>query len=839
MKKVFLISLFSLLFSFGVSHVNSQNYLGVINSNYAGVMGTDLQPASFVDGRFMVDINLFSINIDAWQNAKYFDASILPKRNWPYSLRKDTEWMDNENLYEESFHNVVDYNSPKLKNRGSYIGGQLDLLNFMFHINPRIAVGFTAKLRFINNIDRINPQILKLSEEGLDFNPLWHTNIEGELLSQNSLAWAEYGLNYSQVVWDNKEHFVKAGIKVKFNQGIASTYLHSRDLEFQLMNSDTATTFRGEFGFGYSGNVDEYMVNSTNSFNDIFKLTSKLGIGFDIGGVYEWRPDYEEYQYDMDGETNLWRRDKNKYKIRAGISLLDIGGMKFEKGGKSRDFSVNTTNLDLTIFDKVETPGDFASIIDSLIQNDPDWVAKEDTLNTFFVNTPTALSFQFDWNIWNNFHVGAIAYLNINGKKNNANVRVPNQFSITPGYDHKWFGVGIPISYHQFGGFRVGLGLRLGPLTLGVPDLKTIFPGGKIRGAGFYAGLRVPIPYGAPKDRDGDMVSDKKDDCIDTPGVWAFKGCPDTDGDGIPDHEDECPTVAGPKELNGCPDTDGDGIPDHLDRCPDIPGIPEFEGCPDTDGDGITDSEDECPELAGIPEFNGCPDTDGDGIPDHKDACPDQAGSIEFDGCPDTDGDGIPDHKDQCPNIAGPAENNGCPWADRDGDGIPDQDDECPDLPGLPQFKGCPDTDGDGVPDHKDDCPNTPGLIENNGCPEIDEEAKEILKVAFDNLEFETAKAVIKEDSYPSLNGLADVLKKKPEWKLQISGHTDNVGNAQKNMVLSKNRAESVQKFLMERGIDKDRFNVLYFGDTQPIAPNNTAEGRQKNRRVEMKIIFD
>tara|TARA_R110002072_G_scaffold174802_16_gene330540 strand:- start:8303 stop:9706 length:1404 start_codon:yes stop_codon:yes gene_type:complete len=143
----------------------------------------------------------------------------------------------------------------------------------------------------------------------------------------------------------------------------------------------------------------------------------------------------------------------------------------------------------------------------------------------------------------------------------------------------------------------------------------------------------------------------------------------------------------------GMKDRDGDGIADKDDECPDTPGLPEFNGCPDTDGDGIPDHLDECPFEAGLPEFNGCPDTDGDGVPDHLDECPTVPGLAQFNGCPDTDGDGIADPQDECPEVAGPKENNGCPWPDRDGDGVPDHLDECPDLPGTVANKGCPEVD--------------------------------------------------------------------------------------------------------------------------------------------------
>ncbi|MFT6184226.1 MAG: outer membrane protein OmpA-like peptidoglycan-associated protein, partial [Flavobacteriales bacterium] len=246
----------------------------------------------------------------------------------------------------------------------------------------------------------------------------------------------------------------------------------------------------------------------------------------------------------------------------------------------------------------------------------------------------------------------------------------------------------------------------------------------------------------------------------------------------------------------------------------DTPGIPEFKGCPDSDADGVQDSEDDCPEIPGLTEFKGCPDTDGDGIRDPE---------------------------DNCPEIAGPAENNGCPWTDQDGDGILDKDDACPDEAGPAENQGCPysDVDGDGVLDKDDLCPSTPGPAENNGCPVIEEEEQEILNTAFENLEFVSGKAVIKEGSTSSLQELAVLLNEKDTWKLQIAGHTDSSGNDDKNMQLSKERSQAVADFVERYGVSKDRMIIQWFGETEPVGDNATEEGRQKNRRVVMTVVFD
>lgn len=823
--------------SYLLNFAHSQNYLGVHSSNYAGVMGLDIQPASFVDGRFVVDVNLASGNVGGWTNIAKFDTRDMPGW-WTKSFKRDTMWMKPDSTFSDRY--IIDnYQLGSGKNLGVYANTQVDILNFAFHVHPKIAIGLGMKVRGIANVEDASPELIKLLRNGLDYADLWQQNLRDQNVNISSMVWKEYKLNYGQVLLDKGEHFLKMGVGVKLLQGVSSVYMYSNDINYGLNNKDTSFLLQGDFSYGYSSNLDKEKVNFGKELKG---SASKLGVGFDLGFVYEWRPDHEEYKYEMDGETGLWRKDKNKYKARVGVSLLDIGGMRFTKGGYSRNFTVNETNpFDLRVFENAKDLESTDRILDSLIRFDPDWSEKQGTGESYYHNLPTALSVQAGYQIWKDFNVDVTGIVNLLSRKNESRVRIANQITVTPSYDFAWAGVHLPISYNSFSGFKAGIATRLGPITIGVTDFKSLFATGKLRGAEVYAGLRVPVLYGEPKDRDNDKVSDKKDLCIDVPGVWAFKGCPDTDGDGIQDSEDECPAEPGIPAFNGCPDTDGDGVKDALDLCPDVPGLPQFNGCPDTDGDGVIDKDDDCPEVPGIPAFKGCPDTDGDGIPDHEDACPTAAGPEINNGCPDTDGDGVLDFLDNCPTVPGPAENNGCPWPDTDGDGILDKDDKCPNLPGPIKNQGCPyqDTDNDGVIDSEDDCPNTPGTVANKGCPEIEEAVKEILKTAFDNLEFETGKDIIKEASKPSLDELAEVLVKRPEWKLQIAGHTDNVGSAQSNLILSKKRAEAVRNYLASKGLDEKRFSVLYFGQTQPIADNATPEGRQKNRRVEMTVIFE
>lgn len=219
---------------------------------------------------------------------------------------------------------------------------------------------------------------------------------------------------------------------------------------------------------------------------------------------------------------------------------------------------------------------------------------------------------------------------------------------------------------------------------------------------------------------------------------------------------------------------------------------------------------------------------------------------------PDRDGDGYPDSVDKCPDVKEdkkqPNPTDGCPVdADRDGDGIPDSIDACPevkeDKDGVADQDGCPedDADNDGIADGKDKCPMEPGpaqkLAEKNGCPSLTRFTDDGEIQLLEPIQFETGKAIIKPVSFPILDEVMTLMKARRDLKVGVYGHTDSVGSDDANMILSKNRAASCVKYLVEHGISSSRLQSEGFGETKPIQTNDTAEGRAKNRRTEFKVL--
>ncbi|MCP4584133.1 MAG: OmpA family protein [candidate division Zixibacteria bacterium] len=269
--------------------------------------------------------------------------------------------------------------------------------------------------------------------------------------------------------------------------------------------------------------------------------------------------------------------------------------------------------------------------------------------------------------------------------------------------------------------------------------------------------------------------------------------------------------------IGGARDTDKDGVKDKFDQCPDTPegALVDQYGCPlDSDGDGVYDGIDLCENTpaGAIVDISGCPiDTDTDGVPDGIDLCPDTPIGIEVDiyGCPlDNDKDGVPDFKDQ--QLDTP-------------------------LGALVDETGVAlDTDGDSVPDGIDKCPETgEGVaVDEFGCPL----AKPITEKIILNIQYAAGSADPDEPAITILDDLAERMKIYTDVNIEINGYTDALGRAISNSKLSEARAQAVQDYLESKGISADRMTAKGFGEEERffVATNDTPEGRQANRRVEI-----
>ena len=325
--------------------------------------------------------------------------------------------------------------------------------------------------------------------------------------------------------------------------------------------------------------------------------------------------------------------------------------------------------------------------------------------------------------------------------------------------------------------------------------------------------------------------------------------------------------------------------------------LPPLVGPGDDDHDGINRADDVCPDNAedddGFEDLDGCPDPDNDqdGILDAADLCPFEAetknGVRDEDGCPEHPTtvqryhqtrfakageaqvavlpekatvleapaatveekkealDLLPAVLPLAPNALPPLVSAG----DDDHDGLDRAADVCPDrAEDADKFEdgdGCPDPDNDqdGVPDAKDKCPlegeTRNGYDDEDGCPDdIPRPLAERVGV-LQGVVFEKGSVKIADSSLPVLTKVRDVLVRYPKAKVEISGHTDDTGARDKNVELSRLRAESVRTWLVDHGADGTRITAVGYGPDKPKVPNKSAKARGINRRVEFNLVTD
>lgn len=211
-------------------------------------------------------------------------------------------------------------------------------------------------------------------------------------------------------------------------------------------------------------------------------------------------------------------------------------------------------------------------------------------------------------------------------------------------------------------------------------------------------------------------------------------------------------------------------------------------------------------------------DTDKDGVIDELDDDPNTPiGVLVYgNGTPiDSDQDGVPDYLDKCPFEKGRADNDGCPFiGDKDRDGIPDRDDKCPETKGLEKFEGCPDANSLRIT-----------------------ELVTVMSYS-KNIYFNTDSNSIRSGFYYTmLDDVAEIMLKNKDVTFSVYGYTDNVGSEDYNLKLSERRANEARNYLIERGVEADRVFAKGFGKTNPKYSNDTAQGKQLNRRVEIKSV--
>jgi hypothetical protein len=483
----------------------AQDFFPLLNDNYAGINQAPLQPAAIVDSKFDRDFNLLGFNCDIYDDAMLFNSKWLRS---PFSVLTTKGWWD-KNTY---------LDKPNGKDKNFFMSQSIMGPAFLVSIGEKHAVGFTYRLRSITNTDDLCEPLFRSVYSEYNDPEQWDKWYFDQTMRSVQHIFGDYAFIYATEVWNDGPNFMKVGGAVKLLQGIASAYVQTDSLFFYY-DPNSGPTGHGiswnspYVNGGLSGNWGYYDQSNNFDYSMNYQTTDKPSVGLDLGVVYEYRPDYKQYKYNVDGKRYRERKDRTKYLFKVGASILDIGRLKYKKMYNSFNMTVTSTPNYLnkyyyndnslpqnTYWMDVRTTSfsflEYASFVDSLYHRSlrDEGVEKvADDPGYFKVKLPTAASLQVDVKVYHRFFVNLTTFTALNQGYS----RVPNShyisiYTLTARYENKWITVAVPFQINEYHKFNVGLGIRTPFFYIGVNNfLSSMF---KDRpGLNIYFGVKLSV----------------------------------------------------------------------------------------------------------------------------------------------------------------------------------------------------------------------------------------------------------------------------------------------------------------------------------------------------------
>lgn len=450
----------------------AQDYTGYRTGNYTGVNSVFFNPANIADSRYRWDVNLISVNALGGNNQASFRL-----KNLSESFNADS--LENQ-LYG--------------KNAGTTSGlMSVNVLgpSFMFNIGKKMAIAITTRSRVMANVEEVDGTLMQQIIDGYTSDAgLPYTITAAKNMRVNMNAWAEFGASLGRVLIDKEKHFLKGGITLKYLAGVGNAYVQIRNLSTTI-NEDAIegkaylSNTTGRIGMGFGGaRFDDFEADDLTSFDS-------KGFGTDIGFVYEFRPDHQKYGK---GDNDDWRRDENKYKLRVGVALLDIGSIKYKRDNtRSGAYDLGITGAERFYLSELsdEELDDYKQFFDSRPQYFTPVAGS--TEETYKVGLPTTLQVDVDYHLHRGFYISAAGQFSLvssDSKPYNSQYR--DAFTLTPRYETSRFGAYLPLNYNELTKLNAGLSLRFGPLFVGSGSVLTALLG-ESKQADVHVGIRFGV----------------------------------------------------------------------------------------------------------------------------------------------------------------------------------------------------------------------------------------------------------------------------------------------------------------------------------------------------------
>lgn len=458
-----------------------QDLNGMATGNYAGVNGVSFNPASIADSRYKFDLNLINVNSTFSNNFLLVKNDAFVRRLfWKQPYASSFDAVKRDILFPD------DRNEQSI--RGSVRTNVLFPFSFMASTGKRSSIAVTMVNRTINQVDSMPRALAQGFFDELRDPAMYNQNIRTDGMKYNFLNWQEVGFTYSRVIVTTKHHMLKLGATLKWMGANAGAYIQTDNAVVSFRDSNTLSLRSPLIRYARTERADIGQFRR----RDILSNLEDQTFGWDAGLVYEFRAKVKKFRYVDEDEQTALRQDLNKYMIRIGVSVVDVGRFDLKRKPLTNDHSANIVNWD---FSSVRANN--LSMWDTAYAKQVQYVSGSS--NTFSYRLPAAVIANFDLHLLGGFYVNvaAKAPLESFNKPADAVLRSNRWVAITPRFEGKFLGVYLPVTRVQQQTI-LGATVRLGPVWFGSNNLAQILSNPTSNAADFHAGLRLGFPYGKP-----------------------------------------------------------------------------------------------------------------------------------------------------------------------------------------------------------------------------------------------------------------------------------------------------------------------------------------------------
>ncbi len=449
----------------------AQNAIAFKNSNYGGVFSLHGNPANIVDSRYTTYINFGNIELHHANNFY---------RN------------GNPHLFDVVQNGLkLNKNAAEISTRGNFLSTGFDVkgLSIVQKINKNNAIAISTRLRGNQQANGVSPNFYDMILNG-NVKP---TTFKNAGINLNTQIFHEIDLTYGRVILNRGEHFLKSGFTAKLLTGIYTIGATAKGIYGQTSTNDSGKEgidfSEGKLNLRHFGSENIEKSNLfTYNWADLSKTKVGNGVGFDLGFVYEFRPDYKSSFVKRRTRSRAKGTYANetspiKYKFKVALALTDFGKINYKND------SIKSYTIDLK--DKK-----FGAEIDGKFQYQQLFALtqtkKEDFVSNFTASIPSTLQLNADYRLEGDFFLNLSAQQNLRSKST-VGTRSASYIALTPRLERKHYEISLPFAFvNNYKNFTVGTAFRIGPLMIGTDNILGVSGLFKnTNGSNIYAGLHL------------------------------------------------------------------------------------------------------------------------------------------------------------------------------------------------------------------------------------------------------------------------------------------------------------------------------------------------------------